>query len=65
MPVSATLKMTLPDPLDSGRTRTSPSSVNLSALETRFRKICETFGSSVWIGPRSSAGSITSATRSF
>ena len=46
-------------------TRTSPRSVNLSALEMKLRRICETFPRRCSSGGRSSGSSKTSATDSL
>ena len=66
MPVSATANATA---RSSTRwravTRTSPRSVNLSALERKLRRICDTFASSVYSGGTLSGSSKTSATDSF
>ena len=46
-------------------TRTEPRTVNLSALDTRLRRICATLPWSVYSDGRSSGSSITSATLSL
>ena len=51
MPVSATMNATVPRSWSRrAQTRTSPSAVNFSALETRLRSTCATFDSSERIG---------------
>jgi hypothetical protein len=63
MPVSRTEKVTSVDSTSyRARTMTSPFSVNLSALEIRFRRICATLASSVTSSGISSALSNISST---
>ena len=66
MPVSRTVKADRVGRRRSAvaQTRTSPRSVNLSALEMKLRRICETLPSSVSSGGTSRGSSNTSATAS-
>ena len=62
MPVSATEKITVSPGPGAAETRTSPCSVNLSALEMKLRRICDSFDSSVSSGFISGGASKISGT---